>query len=65
MSLGGRSYAITKESRTPTGEHAAETLGSTDCAEGLHVALVELRVDLATAFDEIKRGHCRMSEALE
>jgi hypothetical protein len=64
MLLGGLAYTVAKESGTPTGEHAAETLGSTDCVEGLHVALVELRVNLATAFDEIQRGHCRMSEAL-
>ena len=58
-------YAVTKESWSPTSEHAAETLGSTDRVEGLHVALVELRINLATAFDEIQRGHCRVSEALE
>jgi hypothetical protein len=62
---GGRFYTIAKESGTPTSDHTAETLGSTDGVEGLHVALVELRVNLAAAFNEIKRGHCRMSEALE
>lgn len=63
--LGGSAYTVTKESGTPTSEHAAETLGSTDRVEGLHVALVKLRVNLATALDEIQRGHCRVSEALE
>lgn len=65
MSWGVLAYTIAKEGGTPTGEHTTETLGSADCVKGLHVALIELRVNLATAFNEIKRGHCRMSEALE
>ena len=62
--IGWLSHTVAEESGTPTGEHTAEALGSTDRGEGLHVTLVELRVNLAAAFDEIKRGYCRVSEAL-
>lgn len=62
--LSGLTHTVAKESGTPAGEDTAETLGSANLVEGLHVALVELRVDLAAAFDEIKRGYRRVSEAL-
>jgi hypothetical protein len=62
--IGWLSHTVAEESGTPTGEHTTEALGSTDRGEGLHVTLVELRINLAAAFDEIKRGHCRVSEAL-
>lgn len=62
--IGGSTYTIAKEGGSPAGKHTAETLGSANRMEGLHVALVELRVNLAATFDEIKRGHCSVSEAL-
>lgn len=58
------SYAVAEERRAPTRNHAPEALGSTDRVVGLQVALVELWVYLATAFDQIQRSHRSMSKAL-
>lgn len=58
------SYAVAEERGAPACNHAAEALGSTDLVVGLHVALVEVGVHLATAFDQVQRSHCGVSKAL-
>lgn len=51
--LASTLYRVANESWAPTGEDPSQTLRAVDLAPGFEVALVELRVDLTTAFDKI------------
>lgn len=57
-------YAVAKESGAPTGEHSTKALNRTDRGKCLHVAPVEARIDLATAFNQIERSDRSVSQAL-
>lgn len=57
-------YAVSEKSRTPTSEHASHALCTANQAERLHVALVQLRINLSAAFDQIQWRHCCMGETL-
>lgn len=46
-------YTVAKECRSPTSEDAAQSLGSANLAESLKIASVQLRINLATAFDQV------------
>lgn len=64
LGLDWVSYTVAEERGAPACKHTPEALGSTDLVVGLHVALVEIGVDLTTTFDQIQRSHCGVSEAL-
>lgn len=56
---------VTKEGRTPTGKDAANTFVSKNVTPSLEVALVQLRVDLASRLDKIQRCYGSVSDALQ
>jgi len=55
---------VTNERGAPTGEDAADTFGAANLPPRFEVALVEIGVDLSTAFDKVQRGDGRVSGAL-
>lgn len=62
--VGHFTYTVAEKRGAPAGKHAAKALGGADRAVRLHVALVELRVHLASAFDQIEGCHRRMGQTL-
>jgi len=57
-------HGVSKESRAPSREDTTHPLSTTNLPPGLEVALIHLRIDLTTAFDQIQRRHGRMCNAL-
>lgn len=57
-------YTVADEGGTPASEHTTETLGYANLRESLHVALVELRVHLSSALDQVQGRNGRMSQTL-
>ena len=55
---------IPDEGWTPTSEDTADAFSTTNLAPGLEVALVQVGIDLSSAFDKIKGCDCCMSCAL-
>lgn len=54
---------VTDESWAPSKENASETISREDLAPCAQIGLVDVRVDLTTAFDQIKRRDGGMSRA--
>lgn len=52
--LGGTLHAVPEEGRAPTGVETGDTLSLTNGPPAVEDALVESRIDLTTALDEIK-----------
>jgi len=59
--FAGTLHGVTHEGRAPTSEDTSKAFTSVNLAPCLDVALVELRVDLSSALDEIERSHSRVS----
>lgn len=57
-------YTIAKKRGTPTSDHAAQTLGYTNLAVRLHVALIELRINLTATFDQVQGRNSRVGKTL-
>ena len=57
-------YTVAKEGGTPASDYTTEALSPADLVVCLHIALIELRVNLAAAFDQIKRRDGRVGQAL-
>lgn len=62
--VGHFTYTVAEKCGAPAGKYAAQALGGADRAVRLHVALVELRVHLASTFDQIEGCHGRMGQTL-
>ena len=57
-------YRVTEKGWTEACEDTAETFSPCNDSPGLEIALVELRVDLTTAFDEIEGSDCGVCDTL-
>lgn len=55
---------VAEESWAPASENSSDALSPAYLSPGLEIALVEIRVDLAPAFDEIERSDRGMSGSL-
>lgn len=55
--FAGALHRVTNEGWTPTSEDTSKPFTSVDLAPRLQVALIQIRVDLSSAFDEIEGSH--------
>jgi hypothetical protein len=62
--LDGALNRVTEESWPPASKDSSDALSSTNLSPSLEVALVQVRIDLASAFDKIERGNSCMCCAL-
>lgn len=61
---GAKTYRVSKKCWTPAGKDTSQALGAAYLAPGLEVSFIQLRVNLASAFDQIEGCDCCMGGTL-